>query len=107
MSSNVEEPGQQDTNAQILINCARSLLKNPSFDEEHLGRLADEYTMAGNTALNLLRNRHVFKTVTQLLDFPHHQNMGRPPVGMFSSWVDQQGHGSVRVLSLSFRWMHR
>lgn len=101
MASNVEEAGAKDTPHQILINCSHSLLRNPDIQfEEHLKRLANEYLMAPSHVRDLLKNSKLFMIITRLLEFPHHQNLGKPNVVMFASWADQSGHGSVRGLNL-------
>lgn len=101
MASNIEEAGTTDSTGQILINCARALGKSTTIDETLLERFANEYTTANTAATDLLTNKPIFKTLTRLLEFPHHQNMGRPPVKMFASWLNFEGHGPVSVPSLS------
>lgn len=96
LSSNVDGAGAKDSMAQIMINCSTSLNKCPVTEVDgHLSRLADEYVMAQNTALNLLRNRPLFLLISRVLQFPHHQNQGKPNVKMFTSWGVQNGHGPV------------
>lgn len=96
LASNVDGAGAKDTIPQILINCSQSLLRHPDIEfTEHLKRLANEYIMARSTALDILKNSELFLLISRVLQFPHHQNMGKPNVNMFTSWGSQIGHGSV------------
>lgn len=94
----MEEAGARDTPGQALIHGSLFVLKegpNPANINEVMKRAAGDYTMIKGAAAEIMKNPNLFSTVTRLLEFPHHQNMGAPNVSMYSKWNDQEGHGQV------------
>lgn len=97
LASNSEDAGAKDSASQALIHSALVILRaGPNTDvEELMKRTANEYALIKGVAGEILKNPKLFKMVTRLLEFSHHQSMGRPNVTMFASWAKQEGHGQA------------